>query len=174
MRPRSPRTSFFNISAREVKCATKSKSWRRKGEKVVCTVVQSSICICRHDEVQKGGGKERKRERESEREEEHACATELPVVCCALGVSSIASRRSRKRKRPRRLEEILTIPIRYNNSCFLCDALLSRVCLARHSNSIDGNLTSLVLLGTRAHTGCFVGQIASPIKYDSPYPFFGD
>lgn len=55
-----PRTSFFNISAREFKCTTKSKSCRRKG-KVVCMVVQSSICICRHDEVQKDAGKERER-----------------------------------------------------------------------------------------------------------------
>lgn len=90
-----PRTSFFNISAREFKCTTKSKSCRRKG-KVVCMVVQSSICICRHDEIQKDTGKER--------EKEHACSNGLPL-CCALGVSSIAPRPSRKRKRPRRLAD---------------------------------------------------------------------
>lgn len=67
-----PRTSFFNISAREFKCTTKSKSCRRKG-KVVCMVVQSSICICRHDEVQKDAGKEREGARVLKR---------APVVLC--------------------------------------------------------------------------------------------
>lgn len=80
--PSDPRTSFFNISAREFKCGTKSKSCGGEGrERRSCAQSRDLLFVSVVMMSYKKADKERERERE------RVCNAGLPL-CSAPGVSS--------------------------------------------------------------------------------------
>ena len=94
MRPWS-RGHHFSISQREnLNAPRRANRVGEKGRSCVwsCNLLFVSVVMMRYKKTQ------------GKREKEHACSNGLPL-CCALGVSSIAPRPSRKRKRPRRLAD---------------------------------------------------------------------